>query len=79
MGKNQRKTGHCYAGRSDEMPLHWKPSMSLQSVIAEMKTRQYFFLAQGFPDSPQKSSTLNAYCLYSQMRLGEARHKEKLF
>lgn len=53
--------------------------MSLQSVIAEMKTRQYFFLAQGFPDSPQKSSTLNAYCLYSQMRLGEARHKEKLF
>lgn len=26
----------------------WKYSMTLQSIIAEMKTKQFYFLAQGF-------------------------------
>lgn len=47
-GKNQRKAGHSDVGRSDEMPLHWKHSMTLLSVIAEMKTKQFYFLAESF-------------------------------
>lgn len=47
-GKNQRKAGHSDVGRCDEMPLLWKHSMTSLSVIAEMKTKQFYFLAEGF-------------------------------
>lgn len=48
-GKEPEKAGHSDVGRSDEVPLHWKHSMTLQSIIAEMKKKFFFnFLAQGF-------------------------------
>ena len=47
VGKNLRRAGPREVGRSDDKRLHGN-TLTLLSGIAEMKAKQFYFLAEGF-------------------------------